>query len=353
MKTELRLKLPFKLIKQPAHVGIRGRAAYFEYNGGKDIILIDSIYIAIFLGLIPFMIVYFSNRTQNIKNVYTLVQQSEPIDKKLLEQKQESKDSDKLEFPLDFELEDENLQIFQNASMDSYRTKFIKKREKLIYEFKYHNNIWRLDQMDETELLEINKKIANLFIDEVLNNVNPEPHVYKFFTDSTDLHKVETALMEQVKFNVPASIKLAQSALETSYGRRVINNNYFGIKDKSRSTNLITTTEYYNDAELKKNKHKVVSKTLIDKNGKKFWKCTVKDHFQAYSTPWQSFRAHSIYLFQNKRYAPLFRGGRKYQDWADNIGSTKYGGVGYATSPIYGKILKGIIKRYNLDLLDF
>ena len=159
--------------------------------------------------------------------------------------------------------------------------------------------------------------------------------------------------MEQAKFNVPASIKLAQSALETGYGKRVINNNYFGIKDKSGNTPFSTTTEYYNDRELKRNRRKVLSKKKVFKNGKYFWQCKVKDHFISYQSPWESFRDHSRFLLENERYHPLFAGGKNYQAWADKIGSTKYGGVGYATSPLYGKLLKGIIRRYHLDLLDF
>ncbi|MGB0524549.1 MAG: glucosaminidase domain-containing protein [Flammeovirgaceae bacterium] len=159
--------------------------------------------------------------------------------------------------------------------------------------------------------------------------------------------------MEQVKFHVPASIKLAQSALETAYGRRVVNNNYFGIKDKTKQSSYMETTEYYTAKEVAYNKHKILSKKKVRKNGKVLYKCKVRDSFMDYHTPWQSFRAHSVYLANNKRYAPLFTNGKDYRAWADRIGSTKYGGVGYATSPIYGNLLKKIIARYNLDLLDY
>ena len=243
--------------------------------------------------------------------------------------------------------------VFEQSANGNIRKAFIREREKTIFQYKSKYMVGRLDQLDETTLLELNNRIAYIFKEIVLKNMKIEPHVSKFLTDNTELNKLETSLMEQVKFHVPASIKLAQAAVETSYGRRVINNNYFGIKDKSKKSKLTTTTEYYTPSEMRANKSKIISMEKVQKNGISFYKCLIRDHFTEFETPWQSFRGHSIFLSTNDRYAPLFTKGKNYTDWADKIGSTKYGGVGYATSPIYGKILKGVIKRYNLDLLDF
>jgi len=113
------------------------------------------------------------------------------------------------------------------------------------------------------------------------------------------------------------------------------------------------TTEYYNAAEVKYNKHKIISQKMVKKGGKTLYKCKVKDSFVEYESPWASFRGHSLFLSTNSRYSPLFTKGKDYRAWADKIGSTKYGGVGYATSPIYGELLRKIIGRYHLDLLDY
>ncbi|WP_338791371.1 glucosaminidase domain-containing protein [Bernardetia sp. Wsw4-3y2] len=233
------------------------------------------------------------------------------------------------------------------------RKNFLKVKHTLISEALIDNQVSRLEQLSDKKMIELNQKLSEAFITVVFNQTKVEPHVMAYFTGTKDLKKFETALMEQAKYHVPASIKLAQSALETAYGQRIVNNNYFGIKDKRGKTKAITTTEYYTAAEYKANKSKIVSSKIIQKDGKTLYKCLIKDSFADYTSPWESFRAHSIFLNESKRYSPLFTKGKNYEDWADKIGSTKYGGVGYATSPIYGELLKKIIKRYNLDLLDY
>lgn len=226
-------------------------------------------------------------------------------------------------------------------------------RQLIVTDFLIEGKVTRVDQLKSESLINLNAKIADLFKVNILDQMQAPPHVYAFFTSSVPLKKIETALMEQAKFHVPASITLAQAALETGYGKRVIGNNYFGVKDKSRKTTPITTTEYYNKEEYKRNKEIIVSSQKVKRNGKVLYKCTVKDSFAEYKSPWESFRAHSLFLNKQKRYAPLFTQGRDYASWANMIGSTKYGGVGYATSPLYGELLKKIIKRYHLDLLDY
>lgn len=231
--------------------------------------------------------------------------------------------------------------------------KFRVRKQLLVTRYLLEHKVSRLDQLSDRQLLELNHEISTVFKEVVLQNMSIEPHVKAFFTDTTRLRMLETALMEQVKYHVPASIKLAQAALETAYGQRVIGNNYFGIKDKRRQSQTITTTEYYTPREKAHNADKIISSKKMLLNGRVLYKCKVRDYFQDYQTPWQSFRAHSQFLHRNKRYAPLFAKGKNYEAWAEAIGSTKYGGVGYATSPIYGELLKKIIRRYRLHLLDY
>ncbi len=186
----------------------------------------------------------------------------------------------------------------------------------------------------------------------VLKNLDVPLHVLDYFSDTIHLRKIETALMEQVKYNVPVSIKLAQSALETAYGSRVIHNNYFGIKDKNKEGNKVITTEYFTAEEASMNQDIILTQKPFIKKGNVLYECKVQDYFTQYESAWQSFRGHSEFLSNNKRYAPLFTKGKNYEDWADRIGSERTGGVGYATSPLYGELLKKIIIRYQLHLLD-
>ena len=356
MKPEVRFKLPIISYRnKPIFFGIKGNSFYGEFNGGNSIFIFHSNVLIALVCLIPFMLLFFGEKPQQIKNVYTLVQGTS---QNLPNFEDEPFLHEEPDFLFEEELEAVENELFQQTSNEeSKRAKFIKEREKLIYRFKKNAKQWRLEDMDNATLGTLNKQISNLFIQIVFDNSNVEKHVYKYFTDHKELYKIETALMEQVKYNVPASITLAQSALETGYGRRIINNNYFGIKAKGKTKSdnapLNVTTEYYNDRELKRNQSKIISKKKVYKNGKYFWQCRIKDHFVVYNNPWDSFRDHSKFLSENERYHPLFVGGKDYQAWADKIGSTKYGGVGYATSPLYGKLLKGIIRRYHLDLLDY
>ncbi|ANQ50619.1 glucosaminidase domain-containing protein [Flammeovirga sp. MY04] len=249
-----------------------------------------------------------------------------------------------------------NYADYKTAKLDKANTtidKFIIERQLIVTDFLIEHKVSRVDQLSNQKLLVLNKEINDKFRKLVLDQMSVPPHVYAFFTSTVPLQKVETALMEQAKYHVPASITLAQAALETGYGKRVVGNNYFGVKDKSKKTKPITTTEYYTLEEYKMNKNIVVSSSKIKKGGRVLYKCTVKDSFAQYQTPWESFRAHSVFLNKQKRYAPLFTQGRDYKAWANMIGSTKYGGVGYATSPLYGELLKKIIQRYHLYLLDY
>lgn len=299
--------------------------------------------------LIPVgMMGYFYYSNQQMQERITLLE----LGSKELDELFDSKSykDDVMGFFIDYfkEYEENRKNIQQN-----YRDAFLIQKQFVISKYLIREKVSRPEQLSGEALLEMNAQIGVLFNELILNKIDIEPHVHEYFAKTEDLNKVETALMEQAKFHVPASIKLAQSALETGYGKRVVNNNYFGIKDKTQATKYIETTEYYTAKEVALNKSKIISKTKVNKDGKVLYKCRVRDSFMAYQSPWASFRAHSVYLANNKRYSPLFTKGKDYQAWADKIGSTKYGGVGYATSPIYGNLLKKIIKRYSLDLLDY
>jgi hypothetical protein len=307
--------------------------------------------LALALFLVPLaMMGYFYYSNQRMQERITLLE----LGGKELDDLFESRryKDDVVGFFIDYfkEYEENRQNIQQN-----YREAFLIQKQFVISKYLIREKVSRPDQLSEDALLELNAQIGALFRNLVLDKIDIEPHVHQYFAGTDDLNKVETALMEQAKYHVPASITLAQSALETAYGRRVVNNNYFGIKAKAGDgrSGYMETTEYYTAAEMQANKSKILSKEKVVKGGKVLYKCKVRDSFVAYASPWASFRAHSVYLANNTRYSPLFTKGKDYEAWADKIGSTKYGGVGYATSPIYGNLLKKIVRRYSLDLLDY
>ena len=238
------------------------------------------------------------------------------------------------------------------AKSENTMEEFMVQKQIRITKALIQNKASRLDQLSDKILLEMNRDISRMFTEMVLKNLDAPAHVLNYFADTIHLRKIETALMEQVKYNVPVSIKLAQSALETAYGSRVIHNNYFGIKDKKKEGNKTITTEYFTAEEASMNQDIILTQKPFIKKGNVLYECRVQDYFTQYGSAWESFRGHSEFLSINKRYAPLFTKGKNYEDWADRIGSERTGGVGYATSPLYGELLKKIIKRYQLHLLD-
>ncbi|MEH0157567.1 glucosaminidase domain-containing protein [Limibacter armeniacum] len=322
------------------YLGARGNIYYF--------VISNKVTLAIVGAAIIYLIAQFVPGYQN--NVPTLQASAATSFAEVSHKAPNSDTNDVLGLILD---EFEDLKSTSLATAKDSREKFTVQKQLILSRFLIESKVSRTDQLSDEKLLDLNREVSELFIKEMMIDPSIPKHVYQFFAAEYPLRKIETALMEQTKYHVPASITLAQAALETGYGNRVINNNFFGIKDKDKQTTPIYTTEYYTHRELQYNQHKVVSSSEVLKGGRKLYKCLVKDSFASYKTPWESFRSHSIFLNQSKRYSPLFTNGRDYKAWAEKIGSTKYGGVGYATSPIYGELLKKIIKRYNLDLLDY
>ena len=358
----IHLILPIKYKGSPIQLGFKGRAAYYGYKGNFTFILVNPSWFYTVIGM--FVLVLMNLVFQPQKHVYqtqmVMVQPEvtsnpavQPATLKAWEGQPIAYEEvdDVMGYMLDY-FEKENIQLVDNREK-SFRNQFLVERQLLVTKYLIEHKVSRVDQLENQQLLELNQNISKLFTNRVLNNLRMPEHVHSFFTDSLPLKKIETSLMEQARYNIPASIKLAQAALETAYGRKVVGNNFFGIKDKAQSTTKRKTIEYYNEKEVAINKNKILSKQKVMKNGRMLYKCVVKDHFSEYTTPWQSFRAHSKFLSHNNRYSPLFTKGKNYEAWASKIGSSKYGGVGYATEPVYGQLLKKIIKRYHLDLLDF
>ncbi len=127
----------------------------------------------------------------------------------------------------------------------------------------------------------------------------------------------KTASLEERKFNIPASITLAQGILESGAGLSdlaVKANNYFAVK-----------------CHKKKCTHKSCSK---HKEG----------YFTVYASAWLSFRRHSEFL-QGDRYRAC-RGG----DWLSWCSCLQ--DKGYAEDKAYARKLVNVIDRYRLYEFD-
>jgi flagellar protein FlgJ len=130
----------------------------------------------------------------------------------------------------------------------------------------------------------------------------------------------------QRKTGIPASITLAQAALESSWGARAIGNNLFGIKaDKSWTGPTVSfkTTEHLSGQDVK----------LVDR-------------FRAYPSWLDSMVDHALFLLKNPRYAGCFRE-TTGTGWAQALQA-----AGYATDPDYAKKLQSIIRDRNLAFYD-
>jgi hypothetical protein len=133
---------------------------------------------------------------------------------------------------------------------------------------------------------------------------------------------------KKVKANwrVPVSIVIAQGALESGWGQKVVGNAYFGIKGKSPSGSSTTfaTTEFV--------------------NGKKIG---ITDTFRAYKDIDEAADDYGRMLAQNPRFAACFAYASDPLKFADQLQAN-----GYATDPTYASKLKSIITGYRLLEFD-
>lgn len=134
---------------------------------------------------------------------------------------------------------------------------------------------------------------------------------------------VSVAQAEMEKYDIPASITLAQGLLESQHGESQLaknNNNHFGIKCFARRCKKSHCSNFEDDSH--------------------------KDFFIKYQSAWESYRAHSK-LLSGKRYKHLKAHGKDYKAWAKGLQST-----GYATSKQYSKKLIRLIEDLELTQYD-
>ncbi len=133
----------------------------------------------------------------------------------------------------------------------------------------------------------------------------------------------DMAIDQMRRYNIPASITLAQALIESGAGQSRLAreaHNHFGIK-----VGMNWTGPYI-----------VMSDDRPD------------DRFRKYRTDDESYEDHSRFLHNNQRYRSLFKLQQTdYRGWAHGLKR-----CGYATNPRYPDMLIGTIQRYNLQQFD-
>lgn len=131
------------------------------------------------------------------------------------------------------------------------------------------------------------------------------------------------AMREMIEFKIPASITLAQGLLESGSGNSRLakqGNNHFGIKCKKDWTGCSILED---DDDL-------------------------QECFRCYTNAEESYKDHSRFLKDNKRYSELFTYQiSDYKAWASGLLA-----AGYATNKKYSDLLIGCIERNHLAQFD-
>lgn len=164
----------------------------------------------------------------------------------------------------------------------------------------------------------------------------------------SEIAEVKEVIVKQAKkFNIPPSIKMAQYAVESGWGRNSIatnNKNYFGIK-KKREKNQLTDVEKTLITGFVKRKT-----NEYNKNGK----YQIEANFYVYKNRWASINHHSRFLRdridnkKNQGYAKMANLKlTDYKGWANALQES-----GYSTAPDYAKKLINIIERHELYRWD-
>ncbi len=148
-----------------------------------------------------------------------------------------------------------------------------------------------------------------------------KPHLQKLKIDYIKKYGV-LAIQEMETYKIPASITLAQGLLESRYGLSLLtkkSKNHFGIKCHKWKGQRV----YHDD----------------DAKG---------ECFRKYTRDRDSYRDHSLFLANKKRYAKLFTyASNDYKSWAKGLRK-----AGYATDKKYPQKLINLIETYELYVFD-
>ncbi|MBU5668490.1 glucosaminidase domain-containing protein [Peptoniphilus sp. MSJ-1] len=137
----------------------------------------------------------------------------------------------------------------------------------------------------------------------------------------------EVATKTAKRYGLFPSVMLAQSVLESNWGRSELSkkyNNYFGIKEIKKGEGVVYETEEYVDGE----------------SGRYL------ESFKKYSSKQESFEHYAKLLTKADRYKEVKKA-TNYTEAAHSIMK-----AGYATDPKYANKIISVIEKYNLQELD-
>jgi len=126
------------------------------------------------------------------------------------------------------------------------------------------------------------------------------------------------------------SVKMAQMAIESGWGKSMPGNNAFGIKARGNYT------PFWKGASTTANTPEEVGGQLI----------YIDEPFRAYKSVADSIRDHTVFLARYGRYKPVFAA-TTAQGQAKALGRS-----GYATASAYGTTLTNLMDKYDLYQLD-
>ncbi len=160
--------------------------------------------------------------------------------------------------------------------------------------------------------------VINIFFDGLKNNTN-----YKeaYLEDTVPL-----AVDVAKKYDLYPSVMIAQSILESNWGRSELSkeyNNYFGVKDVKGEGVMLETEEY-----------------VEGKSG------TYLQNFKKYRSKKESFTHYAKLLTEAKRYEKV-KTARDFREAARYINE-----AGYATDPSYADKIISIVEKYSLGQYD-
>ena len=155
---------------------------------------------------------------------------------------------------------------------------------------------------------------------------------------------------------IPASVTLAQAAIESEWSIAAYQNNFFGIKAGKSWTGekqLLRTTELLRFATIESYKlatgqefPDVISiEPSTSYPGFSLWH--VRDYFRAYASSSDGFTDHALFFKQNGRYSQALLDEKDAIKFAQDISH-----AGYSTTPNYGDVIAKMITEYNLTKYD-
>jgi flagellar protein FlgJ len=127
------------------------------------------------------------------------------------------------------------------------------------------------------------------------------------------------------KYDIPASVILAQSAIESQWGQKAPENAYFGIKGKSPTGATVNIATHEDTAQ---------------------GHVAIRDDFRAYASYDEAADDYGAVITTNKNFSGALLHRKDPSKFADAVAKK------YATDPKYAAKIKSVIKTNHLDQYD-